>query len=48
LLEQIVVPDIAAQVKEIGDVIEQRALKEVTALKGVKAKIEAHDGDASS
>jgi vacuolar-type H+-ATPase subunit D/Vma8 len=40
--------DITAQVKEISDVLDQRALEKVTVLKRVKAKIEAQDEDASS
>ena len=46
-LEQIVVPDITAQIKGISDVLDQRALEEVTTLKRIKAKIDAEDEDAS-
>lgn len=46
-LEQIVVPDITAQIKGISDVLDQRALEEVTTLKRIKAKIDAEDADES-
>jgi V/A-type H+/Na+-transporting ATPase subunit D len=46
-LEQIVVPDITAQIKGISDVLDQRALEEVTTLKRIKAKIDAEAEDAS-
>ncbi len=40
-------PDITAQIKGISDVLDQRALEEVTTLKRIKAKIDAEAEDAS-
>ncbi|MBS3934048.1 MAG: V-type ATP synthase subunit D [Truepera sp.] len=40
-LEQIVIPGIAGQIKEIRSVLDQRALEEITVLKRIKAKLEA-------
>lgn len=45
-LEQIVIPGIAAQIKNIRSVLDQRALEEITVLKRIKAKIEARDAAA--
>lgn len=41
-LEQIVIPGIAMQIKDIRSVLDQRALEEITVLKRIKAKLEAH------
>jgi V/A-type H+-transporting ATPase subunit D len=40
-LEQITVPTINAQIKQISDTLDQRALEEVTTLKRIKRKLEA-------
>jgi len=40
-LEQIVIPGIAGQIKDIRSVLDQRALEEITVLKRIKAKLEA-------
>ncbi len=40
-LEQIVIPGIAVQIKEIRGVLDQRALEEITVLKRIKAKLVA-------
>lgn len=40
-LEQLVIPGIARQIKDIRSVLEQRALEEITVLKRIKAKLEA-------
>lgn len=40
-LEQLVIPGIAGQIKEIRSVLDQRALEEITVLKRIKAKLEA-------
>lgn len=42
-LEQLVVPGINEQIKNIRGVLDQRALEEVTVLKRIKAKLEAKD-----
>ncbi len=40
-LEQLVIPGINYQIRNIRDVLDQRALEEVTVLKRIKAKLEA-------
>ena len=40
-LEQLVIPGINTQIKDIRSVLDQRALEEVTVLKRIKAKLEA-------
>ena len=40
-LEQLVIPGINGQIKDIRSVLDQRALEEVTVLKRIKAKLEA-------
>lgn len=42
-LEQLVIPGIQQQIKDIRSVLDQRALEEVTVLKRIKAKLEARD-----
>ncbi len=42
-LEQLVIPGIDVQIRDIRSVLEQRALEEVTVLKRIKAKLEARD-----
>lgn len=42
-LEQLVMPGINAQIKNIRSVLDQRALEEVTVLKRIKAKLEAEE-----
>lgn len=42
-LEQIVIPGIAQQIKDIRSVLDQRALEEITVLKRIKAKLEARE-----
>ena len=42
-LEQLVIPGINVQIKDIRSVLDQRALEEVTVLKRIKAKLEARD-----
>ena len=42
-LEQLVIPNTQAQIRDIRSVLDQRALEEVTTLKRIKAKIEARD-----
>jgi V/A-type H+/Na+-transporting ATPase subunit D len=42
-LEQLVIPNIARQIKDIRSVLDQRALEEVTVLKRIKSKLEARD-----
>ena len=39
-LEQLVIPGINYQIRNIRDVLDQRALEEVTVLKRIKAKLE--------
>lgn len=46
-LEQLVVPGINDQIKNIRSVLDQRALEEVTVLKRIKAKLEAKDKGGS-
>lgn len=46
-LEQLVVPGINRQIKEIRSVLDQRALEEVTVLKRIKAKLEAQEKQGS-
>ena len=42
-LEQLVIPGIRHQIKDIRSVLDQRALEEVTVLKRIKAKLDAKD-----
>jgi V/A-type H+/Na+-transporting ATPase subunit D len=42
-LEQLVIPNIARQIKGIRSVLDQRALEEVTVLKRIKSKLEARE-----
>jgi V/A-type H+/Na+-transporting ATPase subunit D len=42
-LEQLVIPGIALQIKDIRSVLDQRALEEITILKRIKAKLEARE-----
>ncbi len=42
-LEQLVIPGVQRQIKDIRSVLDQRALEEVTVLKRIKAKLEARD-----
>lgn len=42
-LEQLVIPNIGRQIKDIRSVLDQRALEEVTVLKRIKSKLEARD-----
>jgi V/A-type H+-transporting ATPase subunit D len=42
-LEQLVIPNIARQIKDIRSVLDQRALEEVTVLKRIKSKLEARE-----
>jgi V/A-type H+-transporting ATPase subunit D len=46
-LEQIVIPTINGQIKGIADVLDQRALEEVTTLKRIKAKIDMREAEES-
>jgi V/A-type H+-transporting ATPase subunit D len=46
-LEQLVIPGIAQQIKDIRSVLDQRALEEVTVLKRIKAKLEAKEKEAA-
>ena len=45
-LEQIVVPRISFEIKEISSVLDQRALEEVTTLKRIKNNLEAQKGES--
>jgi V/A-type H+/Na+-transporting ATPase subunit D len=45
-LEQLVIPNIARQIKGIRSVLDQRALEEVTVLKRIKSKLEAREREA--
>lgn len=45
-LEQLVIPGIQLQIKDIRSVLDQRALEEVTVLKRIKAKLEAREAEA--
>ena len=47
-LEQLVVPGINDQIKNIRSVLDQRALEEVTVLKRIKAKLEAKAKEAAT
>jgi V/A-type H+-transporting ATPase subunit D len=42
-LEQLVIPSIQRQIRDIRSVLDQRALEEVTVLKRIKAKLEARE-----
>ncbi len=42
-LEQVVIPGILVQIKQVTSVLEQRALEEVTVLKRIKAKLEQRE-----
>ena len=42
-LEQLVIPNIQRQIRDIRSVLDQRALEEVTVLKRIKAKLEARE-----
>jgi V/A-type H+-transporting ATPase subunit D len=42
-LEQLVIPNIGRQIKDIRSVLDQRALEEVTVLKRIKSKLEARN-----
>lgn len=42
-LEQVVIPGISVQIKNIRSVLDQRALEDVTVLKRIKAKLEARE-----
>lgn len=42
-LEQLVIPGIGRQIKDIRSVLDQRALEEVTVLKRIKSKLEARE-----
>lgn len=44
-LEQLVIPGINQQIKDIRSVLDQRALEEVTVLKRIKAKLEAREAE---
>jgi V/A-type H+-transporting ATPase subunit D len=47
-LEQLVIPNIQRQIRDIRSVLEQRALEEVTVLKRIKAKLEAREKEESA
>ncbi len=42
-LEQIVIPGVARQIKDIRSVLDQRALEEITVLKRIKGKLQARE-----
>lgn len=44
-LEQLVIPSVQGQIKDIRNVLDQRALEEVTVLKRIKAKLESRERD---
>jgi V/A-type H+-transporting ATPase subunit D len=44
-LEQIVIPGISQQIRDIRSVLDQRALEEITVLKRIKAKLEARNDE---
>ncbi|MEJ2665991.1 MAG: V-type ATP synthase subunit D [Deinococcales bacterium] len=44
-LEQLVIPNINGEIRQIRSVLDQRALEEVTVLKRIKAKLEAREGE---
>jgi len=46
-LEQLVIPGIRYQIKDIRSVLDQRALEEVTVLKRIKAKLEAKEKEGA-
>jgi V/A-type H+-transporting ATPase subunit D len=46
-LEQLTIPGIQQQIKDIRSVLDQRALEEITVLKRIKAKLEAREGEAA-
>src|SRR6056297_122953 len=46
-LEQLVIPGIRHQIKDIRSVLDQRALEEVTVLKRIKAKLEAKEKEGA-
>src|SRR5699024_5694762 len=45
-LEQLVIPGVQYQIREIRNVLDQRALEEVTTLKEIKAKLESNAAEA--
>ncbi len=47
-LEQLVIPGIRHQIKDIRSVLDQRALEEVTVLKRIKAKLDAKDSGTAA
>jgi V/A-type H+-transporting ATPase subunit D len=47
-LEQLVIPNIGRQIKDIRSVLDQRALEEVTVLKRIKSKLEARDAEEAA
>ena len=47
-LEQLVIPNIGRQIKDIRSVLDQRALEEVTVLKRIKSKLEARDQEEAT
>ncbi len=47
-LEQLVIPGINAQIRQIRSVLDQRALEEVTVLKRIKAKLEAKEKEGAA
>jgi V/A-type H+-transporting ATPase subunit D len=47
-LEQLVIPGVQLQIKDIRSVLDQRALEEVTVLKRIKAKLDAREAEAQA
>lgn len=47
-LEQLVIPGVQRQIKDIRSVLDQRALEEVTVLKRIKAKLEKREQEESA
>ena len=47
-LEQLVIPGIRVQIRNIRSVLDQRALEEVTVLKRIKAKLQSKEKQGSS
>jgi V/A-type H+/Na+-transporting ATPase subunit D len=47
-LEQLVIPGINAQIRDIRSVLDQRALEEVTVLKRIKNKLEKRDAEEAA
>ncbi|HEX7003261.1 MAG TPA: V-type ATP synthase subunit D [Trueperaceae bacterium] len=47
-LEQLVIPNIQRQIRDIRSVLDQRALEEVTVLKRIKAKLEAREKEVDA